>query len=89
MDGPSSDQSAVLEASFKRVRLQGLAASYRGPPSAESVRRARRVHLSTASDARGPIAPISPRLRTYPDQHAIADLAQWPWRASRGAVPTV
>ena len=32
---------------------------------------------------------LSPRLRTYPDQHAKADLAQWPWRASRGAVPTV
>ena len=28
VEGPSSDQSAVLEASFKRFRLQGLAASY-------------------------------------------------------------
>ena len=32
VEGPSSDQSAVLEASFKRFRLQGLAASYSRVP---------------------------------------------------------
>ena len=55
VEGPSSDQSAVLEASFKRFRLQGLAASYSetcDPPTARPPMGSSSTKAQRAADGR-------------------------------------